>query len=268
MAKIVEMDTSLLLALNYAFELGKALCTSIVARTADGKIIHGRNMDFGFPDAMRNASYLASFYKNGEYLFDAVMFAGYVGVASGQRLNEYSLTINARGVEKGVEEYFNIMGKIYSGLPEIGVMIRYAMTDNKDFESVQAAVAASRTVVPMYIIMAGTKENQGIVLSKDEYGVADLKQLDADNWYLVQTNDDHFSGICQQRCVDGKEHMEAIGKDKINLDNLLTDVILQSHTFNEYTIYTTMASPSEGIFNAYGFDTDMEYVRSVVTDMF
>jgi hypothetical protein len=62
--------------------------------------------------------------------------------------------------------------------------------------------------------------------------------------------------------------MEAIGKDKISLDNLLTDVILQSHTFNEYTIYTTMASPSEGIFNAYGFDTDMEYVRSVVTDMF
>lgn len=85
---------------------------------------------------------------------------------------------------------------------------------------------------------------------------------------MVQTNDDHFSGVCQQRCVDAISHMETIGKDSITLDRLLKEVILQSHTFNEYTIYTTMASPSDDVFNAYGFDTDMPYVhKSPVTDM-
>ena len=68
--------------------------------------------------------------------------------------------------------------------------------------------------------------------------------------------------------MDGIDHMDKIGKDNISMENLLSDVILQSHTFNEYTIYTTMASPSEGIFNGYGFDTDMPYVRSQVTDLF
>lgn len=87
MAEILGYDTYIILLLNYAFELGDALCTSIVARQPDGKIIHGRNMDFAFPDAMRNASYIGQFYKNGEYIFEAVMFGGYVGVASGYRPN-------------------------------------------------------------------------------------------------------------------------------------------------------------------------------------
>ncbi len=61
-AEIVEIETSLVLMLNYAFELHQALCTSIVARTPNGNIIHGRNMDFGFADAVRNATYIGSFY--------------------------------------------------------------------------------------------------------------------------------------------------------------------------------------------------------------
>lgn len=32
MAQVLELDTSILFMLNYAFELGDALCTSIVAR--------------------------------------------------------------------------------------------------------------------------------------------------------------------------------------------------------------------------------------------
>ena len=185
MAGILELDSHILLMLNYAFELGKALCTSIVARQADGKIIHGRNMDFGFPDAMRNASYIAKFYKNGEYLFDAVMFGGYVGVASGYQKGQYSLTLNARGVEKGVEEYFTIMGKIYAGLPEIGIATRDAMTSCGSFECVKDTMSSIKTVVPMYIIMAGTEENQGIVISKGENGMDNLRTLDEENWYLV-----------------------------------------------------------------------------------
>jgi hypothetical protein len=113
------------------------------------------------------------------------MFGGYVGVASGYKQNQYSLTLNARGVAKGVEEYFNIMGKILAGRPEIGVMTRNAMTTCGDFKCVQDTISSTKTIVPMYVIMAGIEENQGIVISKDEDGVADLKQLDADHWYLL-----------------------------------------------------------------------------------
>eukprot|EP00350_Pseudokeronopsis_sp_OXSARD2_P000535 CAMPEP_0170565786 /NCGR_PEP_ID=MMETSP0211-20121228/79407_1 /TAXON_ID=311385 /ORGANISM="Pseudokeronopsis sp., Strain OXSARD2" /LENGTH=284 /DNA_ID=CAMNT_0010886753 /DNA_START=172 /DNA_END=1024 /DNA_ORIENTATION=- len=123
-AHILEQETWLVYLLNYAFELSKVLCTSIVARQADGTIIHGRNMDFAFPDAMRNASYIASFYSNGEYLYDAVMFGGYVGVLSAYKENAFSFTLNARGVDKGIVNAFEILGQIYIGLPEAGMAIR------------------------------------------------------------------------------------------------------------------------------------------------
>jgi len=76
-AKIVGKETWVIFMLNYAFELSDVLCTSIVARQADGTVIHGRNMDFAFPDASRNATYIAKFYRGEKYLYDGVMFGGY-----------------------------------------------------------------------------------------------------------------------------------------------------------------------------------------------
>ena len=77
------------------------------------------------------------------------------------------------------------MGKIYAGLPEIGIATREAMTNCDTFECTQETLSATKTIVPMYIIMAGVEENQGIVISKGENGVDNIRQLDEDNWYLI-----------------------------------------------------------------------------------
>jgi len=158
-SQIIGFDSYVMLMLNYAFELGDALCTSIIARQTDGTLIHGRNMDFAFPDAMRNASYIGQFYRGGELLYEAVMFGGYVGVASASRPGIFTLTLNARNVKKSIEEYFNIMGRIYTGLPEVGIATRDAIESSDTFESMRDAWSATGTAVPMYLILAGTSGN-------------------------------------------------------------------------------------------------------------
>jgi len=55
--------------------------------------------------------------------------------------------------------------------------------------------------------------------------------------------------------------MEEVGKENISYDTLLNNVMLQSHTINKFTIYTTMAIPAENIFDVYGFDSDNPYVK-------
>jgi hypothetical protein len=40
-------------------------CTSIVARMQNGTIIHGRNLDFDYPDIMVHLVYKAMIKKNG-----------------------------------------------------------------------------------------------------------------------------------------------------------------------------------------------------------
>jgi len=75
MAKIMGMDTNLLLLVQYIYELS-SFCTSILAADPSGMVIHVRNLDFAFADIMRNLTYEGWFYRNETLLFKSGMFAG------------------------------------------------------------------------------------------------------------------------------------------------------------------------------------------------
>jgi len=185
--------------LNYAFELHQALCTSVVARMPDGHVIHGRNLDFGFADTMRNSTFRAQFYKGGKFLFESTQFGGFTGVTTAYKPGEFSMSLNARGSHDnvGIDKYFRIMTQISMGVPSIVTVTRDAMTSCADYDCFRDTILDKKTVTEMYVIIAGKEVNQGTIISKAEKGADDIKVLDDEHWYLVQTNDDHFKGICQ-----------------------------------------------------------------------
>ena len=80
-AKNTEVDLGIVMFLQYMFEFTN-FCTSTIVKTADGTIIHDRNLDFAFAPLMRNITFVGVFYKGDEYLFDSTIFAGYNGVMS------------------------------------------------------------------------------------------------------------------------------------------------------------------------------------------
>jgi hypothetical protein len=90
--------------LNIGYELSD-LCTSIVAQSSDGTIIHARNMDFAiggpFTDALRSVAIDLNVTRGGVTQFYATGFVGYVGVLSGQRPGAFSVTIDTRFYPKG-----------------------------------------------------------------------------------------------------------------------------------------------------------------------
>lgn len=92
---VPEIDMPTLLFLNYLYDF-KSLCTSIVARTPEGFIVHGRNLDYAYPDMVRRVLYVGQFYKGDEYLFEAVMLTGLIGVYTGIKPNAFSISFNAR----------------------------------------------------------------------------------------------------------------------------------------------------------------------------
>lgn len=63
-AEVLEKDVSFILLMNYLYELS-SYCTSTIVRTKEGKIILERNLDFAFPELMRNTTYNAIFVKDG-----------------------------------------------------------------------------------------------------------------------------------------------------------------------------------------------------------
>jgi len=71
-------------------------CTSVILKLTNGTIIHSRNLDYENSNELRAVTYRAKFVKSGVYQYDAVMFAGTVGVYSGMKKGAFSITMNRR----------------------------------------------------------------------------------------------------------------------------------------------------------------------------
>jgi len=53
-------------------------------------------LDFDYSNNMRSITFKAKFVRSGEYLFDALMFSGTVGIYTGMKPNAFSISINQR----------------------------------------------------------------------------------------------------------------------------------------------------------------------------
>lgn len=58
---ILGLDKDLVLMGNFIYEFS-SFCTSLIVKMSNGTIFHERNLDFTFPDQMRNITYIAKFY--------------------------------------------------------------------------------------------------------------------------------------------------------------------------------------------------------------
>jgi hypothetical protein len=95
-AQAMDVPYGWVALLNLGYEVSDA-CTSIVAQTTDGKILHGRNLDFwagmGFTDTLKNMTLIANYQKSGKTVFQATTFAGYVGVLSDSKIMHSQLPL-------------------------------------------------------------------------------------------------------------------------------------------------------------------------------
>ena len=79
----VFCGTGKILVMNLIYDL-TCFCTSIVADSPDGSMLHARNLDYGIP-GLRNLTIALDFQKNKKTVYRGVTFAGYVGLLTGLR---------------------------------------------------------------------------------------------------------------------------------------------------------------------------------------
>ena len=94
-AEIINADPHVALMVNYVYEF-TSFCTSLIARQKDGLIFHLRMLDFDFPNDTRKLTYVAEFYLNNEYQYEAVMFGGLAAMQTGFKRGAFSISINQR----------------------------------------------------------------------------------------------------------------------------------------------------------------------------
>ena len=90
-AEVLDLPMSRSLFANYVYDIS-TFCTSIVARQADGTIIHGRNLDIFPTDLIRDVTFNAQYMKNGKHIFTGVQFAATIGLYTGIREGGFSIS--------------------------------------------------------------------------------------------------------------------------------------------------------------------------------
>jgi len=243
---------------NLGYEATDA-CTSIVAQTNDGTVLHARNLDFwegmGFTDTLKNLALQIDWQKGGKTVFSSTGFAGYAGVLSGFKSGQFSATINTRNYPDGMFELFD---EILVAITErnaslVSFLTRSVFQNIPDYDSALANLSSDELIADVYYIIAGAKPGQAAVISRNRTVAADVWKIDPPaRWYEVQTNYDHWEQPpwFDNRVDPANAGMDALGRNNLSLDGMFK-VLTVKPVFNLQTTYSILSCPATGEYRSF-----------------
>jgi N-acylethanolamine-hydrolysing acid amidase len=113
------------------------------------------------------------------------MFGVGVGVVTGIREGAFSISLDTRHGARTDASYYENIALIFTGFTQIGWLIRDALTSCDNFACAFNRYSSDYVISPGYLIMAGVKDNEGAVISRDRFGAAHVDLLSEDRWFLV-----------------------------------------------------------------------------------
>ncbi|KAL0979627.1 hypothetical protein UPYG_G00187480 [Umbra pygmaea] len=232
-----------IILLNFAYEIS-AFCTSIIAQDTSGHLYHGRNLDYPH-DILRNLTIDILFVRNGTVAYRGTSFAGYVGLWTGQSPNKFTISGNQRGKDHWWDWWKNWVSAFLLKSSPVSWLVRETLEDAVDFQDAVMRLSKIPLITSVYYIVAGVKPGEGVVISRDRKGPADIWPLEPWNggWFRVETNFDHWvmPPVKDLRRDAANEALNATGPDNINIYTLYK-VLSLSPVCNRITVYTTTMS--------------------------
>jgi len=241
-AKCTGLDEDAFLATNLFYEFSAA-CTSIVAEDSNGRILHGRNLDFGFKPALAPLTAEIDFVRNGSLVFRSTGFLGLAQVLTAVKENVAGVTINEREPGHKVMQILGNVERVLKGVMPSSWAARVALEQSETFEDVAKRLSSEELASPIYYILSGPHDGKVITRNATHSeDVWDLHEDGVDGWFLLQTNDDHWGPPKDDRREMGNTHMKQIGQKAISNATMYDDVLHQAPNFrtSNRTIYTSL----------------------------
>ena len=234
------------------FSHTRGACTSIVAATASGKILHGRNLDYGGP--LRKLAVTVHYQRDGSTVYSGTTFAGYVGLMTGVKPGHFTVSQNDR--YNGDWTLNAQQASILGTKSFFAFTVRDLLADpNADFDSVVDTISNTQFIAPFYAIVGGVSGNEGAVITHNRSNAIDVWRLDDTNgrWFILETNYDHWMPPPDRdnRRDPANYMMNTTGLADINNDTMYT-VLSTPPVLNDGTIFTVIMSAADpDLYNAY-----------------
>jgi len=257
-AEALGIPSGFLALANLGYEVTDD-CTSIVAQGPNGKIFHARNLDFGeglgFTATLKQVAFISDFRQGGKTVFTGTSFAGYVGALSAMRPGAFSITIDTRFYPEGAYEIFYeiIAAIVEKNANLVAFLSRDCVQYKTSYADALKTLSSANLIADVYYIIAGTKQNEGAVISRNRENSSDIWTINYPNeWFLVQTNYDHWTEApwYDDRIDPGVKGMKAIGMKNLTLDSMFS-VLSTKPIFNLMTTYSILSCPADSIYKSY-----------------
>lgn len=257
-AGVVDMHVGMVLALNLIYELTTG-CTSIVARSSDGTIWHGRNLDYDIPH-LQDLTIYVRFLRGGKLMYEGTTYAGYIGISTGMKRGAFSLSQDQRDtgtpVWENLIEFLIQKGKA-AAYP---FLFRDVLATIDDYDTALEVLQETPMMAPAYAILAGASKGQGAVVTRDRNAAVDTWRITDDEWFLVETNDDHWKPPTDDRRDAARHNMQQYNPDTMEASAMMAVMNLHP-TLNSMTTYTAVMSAGNNYYrnilqNGDGFEED------------
>jgi len=236
-----------ILVMNFIYDL-TAFCTSTVAQDSEGRIFHARNLDYSFPDYLRNITIEVEFMSQGKLSYKGTTYAGYVGLLTGMRPNAFTVTIDERDQGTWWENALEILNKYKLGL---SFLIRDVLsTPGATFTQALQRYSDTPLIAPVYIILGGMAAGEGAIITRNQTHAVDVWMLWKgdlpNNFWRLETNYDHWKPVppTDDRRTPGNNAMQAMGNTHITKEALY-GVMSTPKVYNTATTYTTIMSAQD-----------------------
>jgi len=247
------LGAAVLLNLIYEVEAG---CTSIVAQTKEGSIIHGRNLDFNMHKILQKLAINVNFTRGGQVVYQGTTFVGYVGLLTGCKPGVFCVSIDERDVG-GVWE--NLLEALFENSKISALLIRDMLDTATSFEQAVQTFNNTKLIAPVYMITSGVNPGEGAIITRDrnDGNVRRLGDAQEGNgaWYVLETNYDWWAKDGDGRRTAGEKQMNATGQANISLPQIF-NVLSTPPVLAKGTTYTTLMSASTGYYTTTVRGTD------------
>jgi hypothetical protein len=240
-------DKIFLLNFMYEYSTIKA-CTGVIVRTDEGKIMHGRNLDFPMWELLAGLVANVHYYRNGKLLFSVDSIIGSVFTLTANKPGAFSVEVNTRTEAKFDEDFINVLLK--NAIPTCW-LLRKVVEEETTYAKALARLSTERIGGPVYFVVSGLQGNEGAVIERDNDKVHALYQLTDSNWFLVQTNYDRDQPdpVHDQRRLPAEARLRQRGNKNFKEQDLFDTVMSKFPTMNIETILTVVMVSSSGYHN-------------------
>lgn len=205
--------------------------------------------------------------RGGKLLYQQVSYAGYIGCLTCVQKGAYSATVDTR-FDKNLDKY--LLKWLFDGNDKAqftSLIIRMALESPSPmtFDAVIKHFTTFNYIGPSYIIVGGTKANEGAVLTirpNDPNDPTEIWKIGDANatWYVLETNYDHNKSepIFDDRRLPAEDclnnHIKQTGYTKESLYNVLH----AKPNRNRLTTYTALMSAAEGL-----LESSLQYCNDI-----